>query len=340
MKKRPPKAAKSATKGNAKPAKVRLLGGAGSAKKTPLDHWEKETEGQLEETFEAEIGRIRLNPELAAKARKNWPDYLPKRVEEMAAIRAEKAAAMSEAKPAEGEIRRGIYDSLIEEGKARVEAERGLEKCNSSQTGLDAARVDLAEQEAGADIAAEIAEKVYPSPKKEGSKDRKADARFQLSQGLEDLGWWLAEVPQGSREARWRAILPGNFNDEDRYSSDARSATRWTLSMTAAIPLIEDIATRLKPDQDKSGRTPPILEILDSNREEVRAFLERFFQRVEGNRAEALRRRQQTAEALAHGTTPPQAEGQKGSKTLENDLAWIRKQERPLFSNSEKKTKP
>jgi hypothetical protein len=239
--------------------------------------------------------------------------------------------------PSEAEIRRRVYDSALADAETLAEAKSGLEELNSSQAGVEAARVDLAELEAGTDIAAEIAEKVFPYPKK-GSKDRKADARFLLSQGLEDLGWWLAEVPQGGKKARWRAILPGRFNDEDRYSSDERSATRWTLSMTAGLYLIEDIATRLKHDQDNSDRIPPILEILESNREEVRAFLERFFQRVKGNRAEALQRRQQTAEALARGTTPPMAEG--GEKTLENDLAWIRARKRPLFPTSKKKKRP
>lgn len=255
-------------------------------------------------------------------------------------------AAGATAAHSEAEIRKRIYDSLIEEGKALAEAERGVEKLEAAhwvkhpykervQDCVEAARVDLAELEAGTDIAADIAKKVFPYPKKEGCKDCKADARFHLSQGLEDLGWWLAEVPQGTKKARWRAILPARFNDEDRYSSDTRSAKRWRLSMTAGLHLIEDISTRLKLDQNNSDRIPPILEILESNREEARTFLERFFQRVKGNRAEALRRRQQTAEALAHNTKPPKSEGDE--KTLENDLAWIRGRKRILFPNPKKK---
>ena len=249
------------------------------------------------------------------------------------------------------------YDSGMRDGAALAEAQAGLEKLKASQQGLDAARVELIALESGADIAAEVAAKHIPPPSdKEKEEKKKADnaqseageeidgaltrpvhsieTHGELALALEALGEWLVEVPAGSKEARWKKILRGKFTNQDRYSSipsETKSALRYDLSDAAAADLIKTIASKLKSDTNNADRIPPILEILESRQGVVCDFLKRFYQRHCGNRGEILLRRQKTVEALAQRREPQRLVGKSKdqvSKTLENDLIWIRAQKR------------
>ena len=245
------------------------------------------------------------------------------------------------------------YDSGMRDGAALAEAQAGLKKLKASQQGLDVARVELIALESGADIAAEVAAKHIPPPSKQKKAADNARSKVgeeidgaltrpvhsiethgELALALEALGEWLVEVPAGSKEARWKKILRGKFTNQDRYSSipsETKSALRYDLSDAAAADLIKTIASKLKSDTNNADRIPPILEILESRQGVVCDFLKRFYQRHCGNRGEILLRRQKTVEALAQRREPQRLVGKSKdqvSKTLENDLIWIRAQKR------------
>lgn len=252
--------------------------------------------------------------------------------------------------PSQAQLERAYRSGYID-GIAFAKAKRASKQFNASRTGLDAARVALMEEEAGVDIAADIAEKAFPSPKKNTAKNRNLDlARFRLSQGLEDLGWWLVEaIPcKGGKKARWKKILPiapqgkpGFFTPQHRYTltpggkrQREKSPIRQTISKTASKKLLCHLRTKLdKAQADGDERISPLLKLMEE--EEAQAaivhFLTLFHQRCSGTRREVLERRQRLAEADAHGIERPRKIGdtkEKASKTQENDIAWIRAQRR------------
>jgi len=265
--------------------------------------------------------------------------------------KAVKATSKGKAKPAPVKPRGGppadweralrqAYDAGFADGLALAEAKVGLAKFQKSRTGLDAARVELMEEEAGVDIAAHVAAEHAATPKQE----------WAIAKALEELGWWLAEaIPsKGGKKARWKKILPiaqqgklGFFTAQHRYMltpegkrQREKSPIRQTISTTASQKLLHHFRAKLdKAQASGDERISSVVRLMENERKQAAVvhFLTLFHQRCAGTRQEVLERRQQLAEADAHRLERPRKVGdtkEKTSKTLENDLAWIRARRR------------
>lgn len=335
---RPTKAAKPASKATTAPAAEKRGGGTADSKKTPHEGWRGKAEVGLWNAVEAWLGRKGLRPEAKARLRKVVADRLPKILEEMEAAHAEKTERRASMPP---QTLMQAYDAGVAERSALAEAEAGLAIFQKSRTGLDAARVELMEEEAGVDIAAHVAAEHAATPKQE----------WAIARALEELGWWLVEaIPsKGGKKARWEKIIPiaqqGKlvfFTAQHRYMltpdgkrQREKSPIRQTISTAASQKLLRHLQAKLDNAQasgdNRVSSAARIMKKWDKGQAAVVHFLTLFHQRCSGTRREVLVRRQRLAEAIAHRIERPRKVGdtkEKASKTQENDFAWIRSRRR------------
>jgi len=342
--KRPIKAVKASSKGKPKPAPVKPLVGPVSGLKRPSwddPEWEPKTDAFLWNEFEKRLATQKKTPNQNEELKKRYREKLSGWIERMVAMRSEKTGRWAANPPAFQDEIHKAYDAGLADRAALDDSSRAVEQFKASRTGLDAARVELMEEEAGVDIAAHVAAEHAATPKQE----------WAIAKALEELGWWLVEaIPsKGGKKARWKEILPlsrpdkpGFFNAQHRYTltpggkrQREKSPIRQTISATASKKLLNHLRAKLDNAQasgdDRVSSAARIMKKWEKGQAAVVHFLTLFHQRCSGTRREVLERRQRLAEADAHRLERPRKVGdtkEKASKTMENDFAWIRARRR------------
>jgi hypothetical protein len=278
--------------------------------------------------------------------------------------KAAKAATKDKAPPAEQKRRGGrpaakaagssaedrikqAYDAGVRDGLAQAKAQAGLDRLNASEQGLDAARVELIGLEAGADIAARIAEKFLPPTT---AADQIGDeltrpvpsveTHGELALALEALGEWLAEVEIATGKARWHRVLDpqgrdislkkrrGRNTSSDRHFITKGDAVRLTARIEKAVTAAQQAGS------EASGEfMAPILVALEKHPAACVEFMVAFFQRnnANGPKGKVNARRAALAEALARNQEQKSKIGQSKEQTRkdrENDSVWIRSRTR------------
>jgi hypothetical protein len=314
MSNRLPKAAKAATKGMTAPAKVRRLGGRPAANAAGSS-WEEETRKRL------------LKTKTAAT-----PEQIDAMLAHMKERRTEAKAKHQGQRSADGDQVAKIYDHLKDEAGAEGEARAGLEQFQASEQGLDAARVELIGLEAGADIAARIAEKFLPaSTAADQIGDELArlvpsvETHGELALALEALGGWLSEVENDTGKARWRRILDpkGEIFKFKYREAKIDSAERKEVNKTNGARLVAKIKKSAKAalvDAEAKAKAfdstetildvienpsakviflKPIIAALERHPSACVEFMRAFYQRNTGSRRVSIDRKSRVAEAMA-----------------------------------------
>ena len=216
---KPKKASQVSTKGKAAPAQSKARGGASAATGRPpwnSPNWGPALDKFLWGEFEQILATSKRTPKRQEELRKRYREKLTGWIKNMVKIRAAsdaKWASMPTPPQSQVQTAEAECEALIAAHLREVESEQDLEQHRTTQALGRRAFKALTLQDAGYSLAADVAVKVFPYPKK-GSRDPNAPARNQLWISLEALSLWLQELLVPAEHGGFRVFVDTEFFSE------------------------------------------------------------------------------------------------------------------------------
>ena len=325
--KHPAKAAKVSGKVKTAPTKVRRLSGASAATGRPpwnSPNWGQAWDKFLWGEFEQMLATSKRTPKRQEELRKRYREKLTGWIKNMVEIRAAsdaKWASMPTPPQSQVQTADAECEALIAAHLQEMEAKQDLEQHRTTQAFGRRALKALTLQDAGYSLAADVAVKVFPYPKK-GSRDPNAPARNQLWISLEALSLWLQEFVEadGEKVPRWQTMPARSFRHHQRHSKYGWSESYIELNNAAGAWLWSEIGGAAHEDAH-AGKALGYL--LHRHQSAALEFLQRFLAARHSTQDKSRERMIDVAAAMESGNKD------RLGKTSKKDRDRIRRDHKP-----------